>query len=149
MKTLLAVQERIEDPTDDIQKITDKITTWKQKAGNLDDQEKMVSEKMKPKEKIKIHNMKTVMEKLKELQKPIGLTDDEVTIIAFSSVDRDWFTNMIIAQGEFLKWFNINFEGESQDENDFIDAKFNQWSAITILAQRCISLHEKMSGDQD
>jgi hypothetical protein len=36
MKELLACEKRVEEPTDDIQEIFNKITTWKQKAGDLD-----------------------------------------------------------------------------------------------------------------
>ena len=36
MKQLLAVCNRVDEPTDDIEKIFDKITEWKQKAGNLE-----------------------------------------------------------------------------------------------------------------
>jgi hypothetical protein len=123
MKELLACEDRVADPSDDIATIFDKITAWKQKAGDLDAQEKMVARVLKPKENIKIHNMKTVLIKLNELAKPIGLSKDEISIIAYSSVDRDWFTNMIIMQGEFLKWFNLNFEGDSREELDFVDSK--------------------------
>ena len=125
MKELLACEERINEPNDDLEKITNKITIWKQKAGDLDQQEKMVAKRLKPKEKLKIHNMKTLLVKLNELKKEIGLSDDDITIIAFSSIDRDYYTNMIIMQGEFLKWFNINFEGEGREELDFIDNKLN------------------------
>jgi len=123
MKELLEVEKRVEDPNDDIEKIFDKITAWKKKAGDLDQQEKMVAKMLKPKNKLKIHNMKTVLQKLNELKSKIGLDNDEVSIIAYSSIDRDWFTNMIIMQGEFLKWFNLNFEGEGREEMDFIDSK--------------------------
>ena len=34
-------------------------------------------------------------------------------IIIYTSLDHDYFTNMLILAGEFLKWFNLNFEGES------------------------------------
>jgi len=91
----------------------------------------MVAKMLRPKEKLKIHNMKTVLIKLNELKSKIGLNNDEISIIAYSSIDRDWFTNMIIMQGEFLKWFNLNFEGESQDKLDFVDKKTNEWMAIT------------------
>ena len=36
MKELLACEKRVEEPTDDIQEIFNKITAWKQKAGDLD-----------------------------------------------------------------------------------------------------------------
>ena len=73
----------------------------------------MVAKKLKFHEVIKIHNMKTALELLDGLKEEIGLNDDEVTIIIYTSLDRDWFTNLILLQGEFLKWFNLNFEGES------------------------------------
>jgi len=50
---------------------------------------------------------------LDELKGEIGLSDDEITIIIYTSLDHDWFTNLLILQGEFLKWFNLNFEGDS------------------------------------
>ena len=57
--------------------------------------------------------------KLSEFEDEIGLTNDEVTIIIFTSLDLDWFNNLIVLSGEFLKWFNLNFEGESREELDF------------------------------
>ena len=81
----------------------------------------MVAKKLKFREVIKIHNVKTAIELLEELKEEIGLSDDEITVIVYTSLDRDWFTNMIILQGEFLKWFNLNFEGESREEKDFMD----------------------------
>ena len=93
---------------------------WKEKAGDLDKQEKMVAKKLKFREVIKIHNVKTAIELLEELKEEIGLNDNEITVIVFTSLDRDWFTNLICLQGEFLKWFNLNFEGESQEEKDFM-----------------------------
>lgn len=73
----------------------------------------MVAKKLKFREVIKIHNVKTAIELLEELKDEIGLSDDEITVIVYTSIDRDWFTNLIILQGEFLKWFNLNFEGDS------------------------------------
>jgi|TARA_B110001450_G_scaffold252174_1_gene273444 hypothetical protein len=81
----------------------------------------MVAKKLKFREVIKIHNVKTAIELLEELKEEIGLNDDEITVIVYTSLDRDWFTNLIILQGEFLKWFNLNFEGESREEKDFMD----------------------------
>jgi hypothetical protein len=83
----------------------------------------MVSQKLKPIEPIKIHNLKTVMLKMNQLKPEIGLTDDEIMIIVYTSLDHDWFTNLIVLQGEFLKWFNLNFEGESREELDFMENK--------------------------
>jgi hypothetical protein len=41
---------------------------WKEKAGDLDKQEKMVAKKLKFREVIKIHNVKTAIELLEELK---------------------------------------------------------------------------------
>ena len=56
----------------------------------------MVAKKLKPIEKIKIHNMKTALEKMDQLKGEMKLTEDEISIILFSSLDRDWLTNLII-----------------------------------------------------
>lgn len=96
MKRLVQCQERVGEPLDDIKRIFDKIQKWKQKAGDLDKQEKMVSHKLKYHERIKLHNMKTVIYKLDELKNEIDLTDDEISIIAYTSIDREWMTNLII-----------------------------------------------------
>lgn len=66
-----------------------------------------------------IHNVKTIMIKILEIQNEIGLTNDEVVIIVYTSLDLDWLNNMLILASEFTKWFNINFEGEDRDELDF------------------------------
>jgi len=56
-------------------------------------------------DKVKIHNVKSLTDKLKELEKEIGLTEDEIRIIIYTSLDHDYFTNLIVLAGEFLKWF--------------------------------------------
>ena len=70
------------------------------------------------------------MIKMLELQDQIGLTNDEVTIIVYTSLDLDWFNNMIVLATEFTKWFNINFEGTDRDELDFRDDKHDIWLAV-------------------
>lgn len=112
-KKLILCESRVNEPIDECEQIFNKITAWKEKAGDLDQQEKMVQKKMKPMEPIIVHNHKSVMLKMYELQGDIGLTDDEITIIVFTSLDKDFMNNLIISQGEFLKWFNTNFKGES------------------------------------
>lgn len=72
---------------------------------------------------------------MSEIQEEIGLSDDEVTIIIFTSLDLDWLNNLIVLAGEFTKWFNINFEGESRDEEDFKDNKNEIWGATVSLAK--------------
>ena len=71
---------------------------------------------MKASVPLKIHNMKTISAKLNELKREIKLTDDDIAIIIYTSMDQDYLTNMLIQQGELLKWFNLNFAGESQEE---------------------------------
>ena len=53
---------------DDIEKIFNKILAWKKKAGNLDDQEKMVARKLRNHHEnpIAVHNVKTLGEKIAE-----------------------------------------------------------------------------------
>lgn len=72
---------------------------------------------------------------MSEIQGDIGLTDDEVTIIIYSSLDLDWLNNLIVMASEFTQWFNINFEGEGRDEIDFRDNKHENWEATVTLAK--------------
>jgi len=44
-------------------------------------------------------------------------------IIIYSSIDHDNLNNLIVHAGEFLMWFNLNFEGESREEIDFRESK--------------------------
>lgn len=45
---------------------------------------------------LKIHNIKTVMDMLKRLQGEIKLSDDDIMIIVYTSLDHDYFTNGLI-----------------------------------------------------
>jgi len=74
----------------------------------------MVAKKLQPVEAIKIHNIKTAMTKMNQLKPEIGLTDDEISIILYTSLDQDWMTNLILLQGEFLKWFNLNLKVKAE-----------------------------------
>jgi len=73
----------------------------------------MMPKKLKPKKKIKIHNIKTALEVLNSIKAEVGFTDEEILIIIFTSVDQDYLNHLIVMQGEFLKWFNLDFEGEN------------------------------------
>lgn len=95
LQALLKAAKVVQDPKDDIGAIFDKINTWKKKFGNLDEQEKAVSKKMKT-AGVDIHNVKTLTLKMKELQKEIGLSNDDIVIIIYTSLDLDWFTNMLV-----------------------------------------------------
>ena len=76
---------------------------------------------------VKIHNAKSLLKKLQSLQKEIKLTDDEIMIMIFTSLDFDWFTNLLVLAGQFTMWFNLNFEGESREEQDFRQNKEEIW----------------------
>ena len=54
------------------------------------------------------------------MQEDIKLDNDEITMIIYTSIDLEFLTNLLIMQGEFLMWFNLNFEGESREEVDFL-----------------------------
>lgn len=113
-------------------------------------QEKAVTRALKnTKSKIQIHNVKTLMAKLNELKSDIGFTDSDIMIIIYTSLDHDYFTNMLILAGEFLKWFNLNFEGESQEEVDFKDNKVDIWKSTIIQAKDIIAEHSKMTSKHE
>lgn len=82
-----------------------------------------------------IHNARSLEKKLRYLQPEIQLSDDELAVIMFSSVDHDYFTQLLISQGELLHWFNINFEGENREELDFLMNKERSWTAAVKLAE--------------
>lgn len=80
-----------------------------------------------------------------EIQQDIGLSEDEVSIIIFTSLDHDWLTNLIVLAGEFTKWFNINFVGESRDEIDFRDNKNEIWKSTVHLAKVIIAEYSALT----
>ena len=53
----------------------------------------------------------------------------------YTSLDHDNMNNLIVLAGEFTKWFNLNFEGESREEIDFRENKCEIWVATGVLAQ--------------
>jgi len=61
------------------------------------------------------------------VQDEIGLTQDEVTIMCFTALNEDNFTNLLVQAGEFTMWFNLNFVGESQEEIDFREGRVEEW----------------------
>ena len=99
------------------------------------------------KNKVDVHNVKTLRAKMSEIQQDIGLTDDEVTLIIFTSLDLDWMNNLIVLAGEFTLWFNINFEGEGRDEIDFRDNKHEIWEATTTLAAVIVTEYDALQAN--
>lgn len=91
--------------------------------------------------------MKTLRSKMSEIQQEIGLTDDEVTLIIFTSIDFDWFNNLIVLAGEFTLWFNINFEGEGREEIDFRDNKYEIWEATVTLAKVIVAEYDALQAN--
>ena len=116
-----------------------------------DAQEKYVAKSLKPKpgEKLKIHNVKTLMAKLKSLQAEIQLSDDDINIIVYTSLDHDYFTNLLILQGEFLKWFNLDFSAESREELDFLENKQDIWMATTTLAMEVVTWYGRLQENHE
>ena len=114
LQSMLQTANRVKNIQKIVGQITEKILKWKQSYGDLDVQEKMVRDRLSNSEdQVIIHNIKTIYLVLQRVQEEIGLTDDEVLIIAFTSIDQDWFNNLLISAGQFTEWFNINFEGET------------------------------------
>ena len=138
-------------PKETIEGIFNKILTWKRKAGNLDEQEKMVATKMKQtaSNPIQLHNVKTMQAKLSEFSSEIGLTNNEITFLVFTSIDMMWLSSMLINAGEFTKWFNINFAGQSRDEIDFRDNKLEIWTASTTYAAAIITKSQTLTRDME
>lgn len=77
------------------------------------------------------------------------MSDDEITILIYTSLDHDWLNNLLVLAGEFTKWFNINFEGESRDEIDFRDNKRDIWLATVELAKMMIDEYSKMEKNKE
>lgn len=146
---LYELDKTIEDPVDDIQAIFEKIRIWKKAAGDLEQQEDMCAQALKPKKRIKIHNYNTLLTKMKELQPSIKLTDDEVKIIIYCSLDHNYLTNMLVVQGEFLKWFTTNFEGEGVDEVDFLASLQNNWTATACHGMEFLQRYRLLKENHD
>jgi hypothetical protein len=57
---------------------------------------------------------------------------------------------MLVQAGQFTMWFNLNFEGESQEEIDFRDNKYEIWEATCFHAQQIIDAYKKLAAkDQE
>ena len=78
----------------------------------------------------------------------MGLTNNEMAVILFSSLDRDHLTSMIIQQGEYMMWFTSNFEGESGAEDDFKNDKVETWASIVTLGMEIVSFWGKPANRQ-
>jgi hypothetical protein len=72
------------------------------------------------------------------------LTEDELMIIMFSSLDHDYLTNLLVLQGQFTMWFDLNFEGETQEEIDFRVNKCELWTATVKQAKNILANYKQM-----
>lgn len=63
------------------------------------------------------------------------MTNDELTIIVYTSLDQEYLTNLICLSTEFLKWFTMNFAGDSTAENDFLQSRIDIWESLIVLAE--------------
>jgi len=117
--------------------------------GDLDEQEKKVSQKLRPVERIDIHNIKTVLLKMQILSPEMKLTEDEVSMITFTSLDLDFFTNMLMSQSDFTEWFTTNYEGENTVEADLLKQTIDKWEAALALAADIIREFGRISEDQE
>ena len=68
LNKLLRIENRVEEPTDEIKSIFEKITAWKKKYGNQDNMDEWVGQKLKNKQQLKIHNITTILEKFEEIK---------------------------------------------------------------------------------
>lgn len=132
---LRAYQSRLQRPTEALKAITDKILAWKARLGDQQVQAAAVAKKLQPKESVTVLTAKTVLRKLAELQTEIKLTDDDITMILFTSLDHDHLTDLVCLPGELLRWFTTEFAGESTEESDFLASKQEIWEATVSLAQ--------------
>lgn len=104
VQKLIDVENNVSNPQDYVKMIFDKITAWKKKNNKSRDSEQLeqfIHKSLKvPRKangaKVKIHNAKTAFELLKRLQSDIKLTEDELAIMVYTSVDQEHFTHLLI-----------------------------------------------------
>jgi hypothetical protein len=62
------------------------------------------------------------------------LTEVDIILIIFTSIDQDYMTNLIIQNSSFLSWFSIEFNGNSDAEAEFLENLCDNWASTTTLA---------------
>jgi len=150
LKSVKGIAEKIKNPLDDIELIFTKIEKWRQSFGNSEEQEKAIAQALKPppEREIHMHNLKTAMELVLSFNEKLNLSDDEITLITFTSLQLETLNNMIVQTSEFTKWFTIDFRGENREEKDFKEDKFEIWEATVALAAQFVSEFEQLKEDQ-
>jgi hypothetical protein len=74
-----------------------------------------------------------------EIKEECDLTDDEIMLIIYTSLDHDYLPNLLFLAGQFTMWWNLNFEGETQEEVDFRTNKVEIWDATVKLSKLIIA----------
>ena len=64
-------------------------------------------------------------------------------VIVFTSLDNDHFTNLILLQSDFLKWFTQDYSGEDTEEKDFLADKMSDWGETCALAGQFVIEYRK------
>ena len=145
LNKLVAVDGKLntDDHVDTFQNICQKIQTWKDRIGGGSSEmtETMLAKALKAKSPVKIHNVKTIMQVLNAIAKDIGLTETDIMLIVFTSIDHDYMTNLLIRQGGFLEWFSIEFDGNSDEEADFFEDLCDSWASTTTLAMEVVGAY--------
>lgn len=95
--------------------------------GDQREQAVKLAQKLKPRGSVTILNAKTVLRKLGELKSEMKLTDDEVTLLLFTSLDHDHLTDLVCLPSELLGWLTTDFAGEQTEEKDFLASKMSTW----------------------
>lgn len=89
--------------------------------------------------------MRTLTEKLDSLAGAIGLTSDDIKIIICTSLDHDYFSNLLVRSGEFTMWFNLNFGEESAEKDDFKQNKLDIWEATVFHSQQIVDQYKSLT----
>ena len=144
MQRIVDTNKKIPNITPLVKGIFDKIQAWKEKMGDLEEQEEIVLKKLRPVDKISIHNIKTITNKLEQLKHEIKLTDEDIAVISFSTIDHDYFIPMLVKQSDYLEWFTTNYAGENTVEDDLLEEVRTDWEACVSLAQQVINEYGKI-----
>lgn len=75
---------------------------------------------------------------MSEIMEEAELTADEVSLIIWTSLDHDNLPSLLVLQGKFTMWWNLNFEGESQGEIDFRESKVEVWTSTIKMCKLII-----------
>jgi hypothetical protein len=119
--------------------VSNKILSWKQSLGDLDQQEKYVRKVLSnAQDKVLVHNIRSKQRQMARFANEINLSSDEINVILFTSMDHDYFNNLLVSAGQFTEWFNLNFEGETQEEVDFVNNQVEEWGAVTTMSMMMV-----------